>query len=151
MMRLLDRLVFWLEKGGEWIARALIAVGAGFIAFSFVPFLVNTVEPATGRIGPSLVFVEILAGAFALYQLSGFLMPKVCRWCRVGLASALALALFTRWMSLPVQTLFGKLAMAFLVWNCFTLIIEVLEIPHADYLRDQLASTRSLRQVAPQG
>lgn len=151
MKRLMEHLVYWLEKCGEWLARALIAVGAGFMAFSFVPWLVNLGEPAGQRVGPSLIFVEILAGAFALYQLSGFLMPKVCRWCRVCLAGALAMALFTRWMSLPVQALFGRLALAFLVWNCFTLIIEVLEIPHADYLRDQLASSRSLRQVAPQG
>jgi len=148
MVRLLDRVAFWLEKCGEWIARALIAVGAGFIAFSFVPWLVNSGEPTGLREGTSLIFVEILAVSFALYQLSGFLMPRVCRWCRVGLAGVLAVALFTRWMSLPVQDILGRLAITFLVWNCFSLIIEVLEIPHADYLRDRIASARSLQHAA---
>ncbi len=135
-MRLLDRIAFWLEKCGEWIARALIAVGAACVAFSFVPWMVN------------MRFVGILAGAFGLYQLSGFLMPKVCQWCRITLAAVLAVALFTKWMSLPLQDIFGRIALAFLVWNCFTLIIEVLEIPHADYVRDRLASMRSLRHAA---
>jgi hypothetical protein len=136
MMRLLDRLAFWLEKCGEWIARALVAVGAGCIAFSFVPYLMN------------LRFVEVLAGGFALYQLFGFLMPKVCRWCRVGLAGALAAALFTTWISLPLQDVFGRFALVFVVWSCFTLIIDVLEIPHAEYVRDRRASMRSLGHAA---
>ena len=137
MLRILDRIVFWMEKAGEWLARALVAVGAGYIAFSLVPWVLNSGSP-------SFRMVEILAGAFALYQLSGFLMPRVCRWCRVGLAAVLAVALFTRWMSLPVSVVAGRFALAFVVWTCFTLIIDVLEIPHADYLRDRLATLRSL-------
>ena len=148
MIRVFDRLAFWLEKCGEWVARALIAVGAAFIAFSFVPWIVNATDPVGLNDGAPVRFVEILAGAFALYQLSGFLMPNVCRWCRIGLAGAVAIALFTRWMSLPLQDVFGRLALAFVVWNCFTLILDVLEIPHADFLRDRIASTRSLRQAA---
>lgn len=134
---MIERAFYWLEKAGEWFARALVAVGAGYVAFSLVPWILNATSP-------SFRMVEILACAFALHQVSGFFMRAVCQWCRISLAAVLAVALFTRWMSLPVSVVAGRIALAFVVWTCFSLIIDVLEIPHADYLRDRLATIRSL-------
>ncbi|MEA2552190.1 MAG: hypothetical protein QOJ65_366 [Fimbriimonadaceae bacterium] len=126
----------WTDKvygSGEWIARAIVCVAAAAIAFSLVPWL-------TG-----FRFVEIVAVAFAVYQLFGFLVPKRCLWCRVGLATGLAVSLFQTALygpGLPIMA--ARIAMVLVLWACFGIMLDVLEVPRADYWRDRLASLRSL-------
>jgi hypothetical protein len=114
----------WFDPSFEWFARGAIAVGAASVAFMFVPWLMR------------LRFTIMIAVVFGLYHLFGVLPPRLRAYCRGGLATGLVVGLFAGdWMIHSQPTLFLKLLMTFVVWMSFTLMFDVLELPHATYWR----------------
>ena len=122
----------WFDPGFEWFARGAIAVGAASIAFMFVPWFMR------------LRFTIMIAVVFALYHLFGLLQPTLRKYCRCGLATGLLIGLLAGdWMIRGQTTMFFKLLMTFVVWMSFTLILDVLELPHATYWRARFRRDRN--------
>jgi hypothetical protein len=122
----------WFDPGFEWLARGAIAVGAASIAFIFVPGFMR------------LSFTIMIASVFLAYHLFGLLNPRLRRTCRGGLATGLAIGLIVGdWMVNNQATLFSKFLMTFVVWMSLTLMLDVLELPHATYWRARLRRDRS--------
>src|SRR2546423_2335263 len=115
----------WFDPGFEWFARGAIAVGAASVAFMFVPWFMRT------------RFAVMIAIVFAVYQAFGFFAPKLRRYCRAGLATGLVIGLLGGdWMIRAQQpALFIKVVMTFVVWMALTLMLDVLDLPHAEYWR----------------
>ena len=129
----------------EWGSRALIAFGAAAVAFSLVPWL-------------GLVkLLAIIGAGFVLYHLFGFLMSSVRLWCRVLLALAIGAAVIqisrvapvAPEAPTPIVVAFWYGCVSFVLWGCFSIILDVLDLPRSDYLRDRMASLRDLRMTSP--
>jgi hypothetical protein len=122
----------WFDPGFEWFARGAIAVGAASVAFMFVPMFMR------------LRFTVMIAVVFAVYHLFGILQPRLRKYCRAGLTTGLVIGLVAGdWMIHHQATLFDKLLMAFVVWMSLTLMLDVLELPHATYWKARFRSTRN--------
>lgn len=122
----------WFDPGFEWFARGAIAVGAASVAFMFVPWFMR------------LRFTLMIATVFLAYHLFGLLPPRLRNYCRGGLGTGLFIGLFIGdWMRHSEPTLFFKLLMTFVVWMSLTLMLDVLDLPHATYWLGRFRRDRS--------
>lgn len=122
----------WFDPGFEWFARGAIAVGAASVAFMFVPWFMR------------FRFTVMITLVFALYHLFAILPPRFRLICRAGLGTGLLIGLLGGdWAAHHQATLFLKLLMTLVVWMALTLILDVLELPHATYWRARFKQHRS--------
>ena len=124
------RWIEWFDPGFEWLARGAIAVGAASVAFMFVPMFMR------------LRFTLMIVVIFAIYQLFGLMQPRLRKYCRAGLATGLGIGLLLGDWMVKSPTFFAQVLMTFVVWMSLTLLLDVLELPHASYWRDRFRSHR---------
>jgi len=121
----------YFDPGFEWFARGAIAVGAASVAFILVPGFMRQ------------RFTLMIAVVFGLYHLFGIFQPRLRAWCRAGLATGMGIGLIGGdWMLHEQPTLLLKLIMVGIVWSAFTLIFDVLDLPHATYWKARFTSNR---------
>jgi hypothetical protein len=121
----------WFDPGFEWFARGAIAVGAASIAFMYVPLFMR------------LRFTLMIAAVFAVYHLFGLLQVRLRNYCRAGLLTGLMCGLLAGDMVMQGQpTLFLRLLMTLMVWMSLTLVLDVLELPHATYWKSRFRRER---------
>ena len=120
----------YFDPSFEWFARGAIAVGAASVAFMLVPAYT------------SLRFAAVIAAIFACYHLFGFFKPRLKAFCRGGLGAGLLIGAGGNWILHDQQALILKVVMTCIVWVALTLMLDVLDLPHATYWKGRFRHDR---------